>query len=141
VTGTDLASPFTGPNPGPPFPGEDFLTGLPAGIVSPVNLADGGSMVVITVEPDLGRQDPTGAGPISIKPLAAAVPQGAGPRRLVSAPARIIHRSAGDRAAGSLTRRAAFAARATSPVLDSSRARSSVGREGKERHAALQSYD
>lgn len=79
MTGTDLASPFTGPNPGPPFPGEDFLTGLPAGIVSPVNLADGGSMVVITVEPDLGGQDPTGAGPISIKPLAAAVPQGAGP--------------------------------------------------------------
>jgi hypothetical protein len=79
VTGPDLASPFSGPNPGPPFPGEDFLTGLPAGVVAPVNLADGGSMVVITIEPDIGGQDPTGAGPFSIKPLAGAVPAAASP--------------------------------------------------------------
>jgi hypothetical protein len=79
VTGADLASPFSGPNPGPPFPGEDFLTGLPAGVVAPVNLADGGSMVVITIEPDIGGQDPTGAGPFSIKPLVAAVTAGASP--------------------------------------------------------------
>jgi hypothetical protein len=79
ATGPDLARPFSGPNPGPPFPGEDFLTGLPAGIVPPVNLADGGSMIVITVEPDIAGQDPTGAGPFSIKPLVATVPQGASP--------------------------------------------------------------
>jgi len=79
VTGSDLASPFSGPNPGPPFPGEDFLTGLPAGVAPPVNLADGSSMVVITVEPDIGGQDPTGPGPFSIKPLVGAVPGGASP--------------------------------------------------------------
>jgi hypothetical protein len=79
VTGPDLASPFSGPNPGPPFPGEDFVTRLPAGVVPPVNLADGRSTVVITVEPDIGGNDPTGAGPFSIKPLVAAVPADASP--------------------------------------------------------------
>jgi len=79
AAGSDLASPFSGPNPGPPFPGEDFVARLPAGVVAPVNLADGRSTVVITVEPDIGGQDPTGDGPFSIKPLAAAVPAGASP--------------------------------------------------------------
>jgi hypothetical protein len=79
VSGPDLARPFSGPNPGPPFPGEDFLRGLPAGVVPPVNLADGSSMIVLTVEPDIGGQDPTGPGPFSIKPLVAAVPAGASP--------------------------------------------------------------
>jgi hypothetical protein len=79
LTGSDLASPFSGPNPGPPFPGEDFLTGLPAGVAPPVNLADGRSMIVITIEPDIGGQDPTGPGPFSIKPLVATVPAGASP--------------------------------------------------------------
>ena len=79
ATGPDLASPFSGPNPGPPFPGEDFVARLPAGVVPPVNLADGRSMVVITVEPDIGGADPTGAGPFSIKPLVASVPAGASP--------------------------------------------------------------
>src|SRR5918999_1401735 len=79
VTGSDLASPFSGPNPGPPFPGEDFVARLPAGVVPPVNLADGRSMVVITVEPDIGGHDPTGDGPFSIKPLTGAVPAGASP--------------------------------------------------------------
>jgi hypothetical protein len=79
VTGPDLASPFSGPNPGPPFPGEDFVARLPAGVVPPVNLADGHSTVVITVEPDIGGHDPTGAGPFAIKPLTGAVPAGASP--------------------------------------------------------------
>ena len=30
VSGADLSSPFSGPNPGPPFPGEDFLATCPA---------------------------------------------------------------------------------------------------------------
>jgi hypothetical protein len=76
-TGPDLGRPFSGPNPGPPFPGEDFLTNLPAGVVPPVNLADGGSRVVLTLEPDIGGQDPTGPAPFSIRPLAGAVPAGA----------------------------------------------------------------
>jgi hypothetical protein len=79
VAGPDLASPFSGPNPGPPFPGEDFLTGLPGGVVPPVNLADGRSMAVITIEPDIGGEDPTGPGPFAIKPLTAAIPAGASP--------------------------------------------------------------
>lgn len=79
VSGSDLARPFSGPNPGPPFPGEDFVARLPAGVVAPVNLADGRSTVVVTVEPDVGGQDPTGDGPFSIKPLAGAVPEGASP--------------------------------------------------------------
>ena len=79
VTGPDLASPFSGPNPGPPFPGEDFVAQLPAGVDPPVNLADGRSMIVVTLEPDIGGTDPTGRGPFSIKPLAASVPAGASP--------------------------------------------------------------
>jgi hypothetical protein len=74
VTGPDMASPFSGPNPGPPFPGEDFVTGLPSSVVPPVNLADGRSMAVITIEPDIGGEDPTGPGPFAIKPLTAAIP-------------------------------------------------------------------
>jgi hypothetical protein len=64
---------------GPPFPGEDFLANLPAGVTSPVDLADGSSMIVLTVEPHLGGIDPTGSGPFSIKPLLVAVPSDAEP--------------------------------------------------------------
>jgi hypothetical protein len=39
-----------------------------------VDLADGSSIIVVTVEPDLGGSDPTGAGPFSIKPLVRAIP-------------------------------------------------------------------
>ena len=70
----DLASPYS--DGGPPFPGEDFLTDLPAQMQPPVDLADGNSMVVISVEPDLAGVDPTGDGPFAIKPLAADVPMG-----------------------------------------------------------------
>lgn len=84
ASGADLASPFSGPNPGPPFPGEDFLTNLPAGITPPVDLADGGSMIVITLEPDLGGVDPTGPGPFSIKPLVVQVVAGAAPHESIS---------------------------------------------------------
>jgi hypothetical protein len=77
ATGPDDSSGFSGPIPGPPFPGEDFLSDLPAAVSSPVNLADGSSMIVLTVEPDLDGSDPTGMGPFSIKPLVRAVPAGA----------------------------------------------------------------
>ena len=76
ATGADLAAPFSGPNAGPPFPGEDFVANLPASITPPVNLADGSSLVVLSVEPDLAGVDPTGAAPFSIKPLIGAVPDG-----------------------------------------------------------------
>jgi len=76
-TGADSSALFSGPNPGPPFPGEDFLANLPAGVTPPVNLANGSSLIVLTIEPDLEGADPTGAGPFSIKPLLVAVPAGA----------------------------------------------------------------
>lgn len=72
VSAADLASPHS--NGGPPFPGEDFLTDLPAGITPPVNLADGASKIVISVEPDMAGVDPTGDGPFALKPLAIDVP-------------------------------------------------------------------
>jgi hypothetical protein len=75
-SGADRASPFSGPTPGPPFPGEDYLRRLPSGVTAPANLADGDSMVVLTIEPDLNGADPTGAGPFSIKPLAVRIPAG-----------------------------------------------------------------
>ena len=68
----DMASPYS--DGGPPFPGEDLLFDLPMGITPPVNLADGSSMLVISVEPDLAGTDPTGDGPFAIKPLAKPVP-------------------------------------------------------------------
>lgn len=71
--GADFDDPFSGPNAGPQFPGEDFLANLPDAITPPVNLADGSSVIVISIEPDLDGVDPTGAGPFSIKPLVAPV--------------------------------------------------------------------
>ena len=72
----DTAAPYSGPSAGPPFPGEDFVRNLPVGVTPPVNFADGASVIVISVEPDLGGVDPTGAGPFSVKPLVGAVPAG-----------------------------------------------------------------
>jgi hypothetical protein len=77
ASGADSAAPFSGPKPGPPFPGEDFLQNLPAAITPPVDLADGDSAIVVTIEPDLSGTDPTGDGPFSIKPLLAPVPEDA----------------------------------------------------------------
>ncbi|MFT7621176.1 MAG: hypothetical protein ACI9WU_000337 [Myxococcota bacterium] len=68
----DMASPYS--DGGPPFPGEDFLMNLPMGITAPVNLNDGASTVVISIEPDMAGVDPTGDGPFAIKPLALPVP-------------------------------------------------------------------
>lgn len=78
-SGSDGSGMFSGPRAGPPFPGEDFVADLPGGVTPPVDLADGSSMIVLTVEPDLEGVDPTGPGPFSIKPLLVAVPQGSQP--------------------------------------------------------------
>ena len=77
ASGADRSSPFSGPKPGPPFPGEDFLRRLPGGLSMPADLADGSSMVVLTIEPDLRGTDPTGPAPFSIKPLIAKISAGA----------------------------------------------------------------
>jgi hypothetical protein len=76
ASGADLAAPFSGPVAGPPFPGEDFLQNLPSGVTAPVNLADGSSLAVLTIEPDLNGADPTGSGPFAVKPLKGAIPAG-----------------------------------------------------------------
>lgn len=60
----------------PPFPGEDFLKDQPADLSFnfPLDLADGKSQVLITLEPDLAGVDPTGQNPFSIQPLSASIP-------------------------------------------------------------------
>ena len=61
----------------PPFPGEDYLENPPMGVSFPIDLGDGMSKAVISVEPDLMGVDPTGDGPFSIKPLIGDIPEGA----------------------------------------------------------------
>jgi hypothetical protein len=78
-SGADGSGMFSGPLPGPPFPGEDFVDNLPAEVTPPVDLADGSSLIVLTIEPDIEGVDPTGPGPFSIKPLLVAVASGAEP--------------------------------------------------------------
>ena len=48
--------------PTPNLPGQDFLTNPPAnlGFSFPLNLADGSSKVVISLEPDVSTADPSG---------------------------------------------------------------------------------
>jgi hypothetical protein len=46
----DDAAPFSGPEAGPPFPGEDFLVNAPEGVTLPTDLS--GATIVISVEPD-----------------------------------------------------------------------------------------
>ena len=67
----DLAAPFSGPQAGPPFPGEDFLANAPAGLEFPRDLR--GTEVVITVEP----LPDTSADPFPIVPLRGTVPSDA----------------------------------------------------------------
>lgn len=64
----DNASPFSGPNPGPPFPGEDFITNAPGGLSFPTNLS--GGMGVISVEP-YPDNSPM---PFLLKPLVRMIP-------------------------------------------------------------------
>lgn len=63
----------------PPFPGEDFLRNLPNGLEAPIDLANGSSKIVITLEPDIDGVDPTGDSPSQIKFLVDDVPENATP--------------------------------------------------------------
>lgn len=49
ISGSDEAAPFSGVNPGPAYPGEDFLENTPEGLQFPEDLR--GRFVVISVEP------------------------------------------------------------------------------------------
>lgn len=61
----------------PDFPGEDFLTNAPESLASefPLNLANGEMTVTITLEPDIGADDPTGSGQFPLKILSAVIPK------------------------------------------------------------------
>ena len=63
----DLSDPFSGVEPGPPFPGEDFLVNAPAGLTFPTDLA--GETAVISIEPE---PDDSPA-PFTLKPLVGAI--------------------------------------------------------------------
>jgi hypothetical protein len=73
-SGADSDSTFSGPNAGPPFPGEDFLRNAPTGLSFPTDLRSG--RIVVSVEP---KPDDSPA-PFSLKPLVRA--------DLVSVPSR-----------------------------------------------------
>lgn len=75
--GADDFNGYSGSEPSPPFPGEDYLLNPPQGVSFPLNLADGASLAVISVEPDLNGNDPTGPAPFQIKPLVGEIPAGA----------------------------------------------------------------
>lgn len=69
VAAADDDAPFSGPEPGPPFPGEDFLVDAPEGVTLPTDLS--GATIVISVEPD---PDDSPA-PFILKPLVGQVPE------------------------------------------------------------------
>ena len=63
----DLSAPFSGTDPGPPFPGEDFLMNAPTGLTFPTDLA--GATAVISIEPE---PDDSPA-PFTLKPLVGPI--------------------------------------------------------------------
>ena len=68
VSMADADAPFSGTNPGPPFPGEDFLMNAPSGLTFPTDLS--GGMAVISIEPDPDNSP----APFTLKPLAGMIP-------------------------------------------------------------------
>jgi hypothetical protein len=71
ASGADESAPYSGPNPAPPFPGEDYLRNAPSGLTFPLDLS--GKNVVLSIEPD-PDDSPL---PFTLKPLAHAVPANA----------------------------------------------------------------
>lgn len=63
----DEAAPYSGTNPGPPFPGEDFLNNAPAGLTFPTDIR--GGMTVISIEP----YPDNSPAPFLLKPLAKMI--------------------------------------------------------------------
>ena len=83
ASGADMFNGFSGPLDGPAYPGEDYITNLPNGLSGPLALNDGETMVVISIEPDINGNDPTGDGPAQVKPLSALIPAGAADHSLL----------------------------------------------------------
>lgn len=63
----DDAAPYSGPNQGPPFPGEDFLQNAPENLSFPTDLS--GGKIVISIEPVPDNS----SAPFLLKPLLAEV--------------------------------------------------------------------
>lgn len=63
----DESDPYSGPMPGPPFPGEDYLENAPSGLTFPTDLK--GGTAVISIEPDPDNS----SAPFTLKPLVGAI--------------------------------------------------------------------
>lgn len=68
ANGADQSAPFSGPEPSPAFPGEDFQQNAPDGLTFPANLRN--AKIVLTVEP-VPDNSPD---PFFLKPLFTTVP-------------------------------------------------------------------
>ena len=64
----DEGNPYSGPEPTPPFPGEDFVENAPSGLTFPTSLE--GDPIVLTIEPDPDNSP----APFLLKPLVGVVP-------------------------------------------------------------------
>ena len=71
VSGSDEAAPFSGANPGPMYPGEDFLENAPDGLEFPTDVR--GEVAVISIEP-FPDNSPA---PFTLKPLAGMIAEDA----------------------------------------------------------------
>lgn len=71
ATSADDAAPYSGPNQGPPFPGEDFLLNAPNGLTFPTDIRGGAGVISIEPVPD------NSPNPFLLKPLVLAIDQDA----------------------------------------------------------------
>jgi hypothetical protein len=71
LAAADSGDPYSGPNPGQPFPGEDFLENAPEGLTFPADIQ--GKQVVISIEP-VPDNSPD---PFVLKPLIGEIPESA----------------------------------------------------------------
>jgi hypothetical protein len=68
----DLDDQYSSPmNPGPPFPGEDYVINAPTGLTFPTDLSGGTAVISVEPYPDNGDE------PFAIKPLVGNIPQNA----------------------------------------------------------------
>jgi len=68
TTGADSAASYSGAEPGPPYPGEDFIVNAPGGLSFPTDLS--GGVAVISIEP-VPDNSPA---PFALKPLVGMIP-------------------------------------------------------------------
>ena len=68
VAAADSGNPFSGPEPGKPFPGEDFLRNAPDGLTFPTDIR--GRTAAISIEP-VPDDSPA---PFALKPLVGGIP-------------------------------------------------------------------